>query len=147
MNGRLSLAECKEHLKTVLNDDSVLVGTTKDRNYTTDLAKVWPAVWVGAQRARSLDDGSGYSGQYRQTMRIEIAIRVVLPRFVDGETDAEPRETDLCDRVSAAMLTWQPAGADQGFAWVSSGDGPAAESVLVVDMVFFTEATYARNTP
>jgi len=146
MNGRLSLRECKEHLIAQLSDDTVRVGTTKERNYTADLMRVWPAVWVGAQRAFRLDNGDGYSGQYRQTMRIEIALRVVMPRFVDGETDAEDRETDLCDRVSAAMLTWAPAGADQGFAWVSSGDGPAAESVLVVDMVFFTEVTYARNT-
>ena len=147
MNARLSLSGIAKRLCGQLPDTLGVArtGTCYDRDYLTAFAKTWPAVWVAGQRLTPLDDGRGFSGQFRQHCKIEIAIRLVVQRYADGSTDAEERLNALHDAVADALKDWTPTGADEPLVWVSAADGDATESVMTADLIFSTTCTYARN--
>lgn len=145
MSRRLSLTEIRDRIAGELAD-STYVGTAKDRDYAALFPKTYPAAWVGAQRMRRVDGGSGYTGLIRQTLRTQVAVRVVVQKFADGETDGDARLDALCDRVEAALVGWRPAGADLPLAWEASEDGPPDESLLTADLIFFTTRTYTKRT-
>lgn len=147
MNARLSIAAIATHLRAALSPTLgvVRVGTGYDRDYLTSFAKAWPAVWVAAQRMTRLDDGRGFSGLFRQHCKVEVAVRLVVQRYVDGSTDAEERLNALHDAVADTLKDWTPPGADQPLVWESAQDGDATESLMTADLIFSTTMTYARD--
>lgn len=147
MNARLSLDALRQHLDTALNatPGTVTVGTTYQRSYLKDAGSVFPAVWVGAQRLQPLDDGRGYSGTYRQHVRVDVVVRIVAPRYAAGQMDGEAALNALHDAVSAAMLAYTPAGADEPFVWSGSQDGAPSESVVTTDLIFSATVTYSKE--
>lgn len=149
MNARLSLDAIRAHLDAALNvtPGSVIVGTAYQRNYLTDFGKVYPAVWVGAQRLRPQDDGRGYAGMYRQHAAVDVVIRLVVQRYADGVVDSEGALNALHDSVADAMLAYTPNGASEPFVWQSSQDGPPAESVITADLTFSATVTYSKESP
>lgn len=148
MNARLSLATIADHLRTTLPSalGVARVGTGYDVDYLSAFAKTWPAVWIAAQRLRPIDDGGGYSGYYRQRCRVEVAIRLVVQRQIDGQVDAEARLNALHDAVAGVMCAWQPEGAELPFVWDSAADGEATESLMTADLIFSTSVMYANDT-
>lgn len=147
MNARLSLDAIRQHLDAALNTTpgTVKVGTTYQRSYVTEAASIFPAVWIGAQRLKPEDDGRGYDSLYRQHVRVDVVVRLVVPRYANGQLDGEAALNALHDAVSAAMLAYTPTGADEPFVWSSSQDGPPAESVLTADLIFSATVTYSKE--
>lgn len=143
MNGRLSLASVATRLTNKLT--GVHVGTGYDRDYLTSFARTWPAVWVAAQRLQRMDDGRGWSGQFRQHCKVDVAVRLVVQRYADGSVDGEARLNTLHDAVADALKDWTPAGADTPLVWESAQDGDATESLMTADLIFSTSVTYSRT--
>lgn len=141
MNGRLSLAEIKTRIATKVTG-LTRAGTGYDRDYLVTFPKAYPAVWVLAQRFTPTDDGRGLSSQFRQHGTVEVPIRLVVQRYADGSIDAEDRLNELHNAVSAAVLAWQPTGADEPFVFKQATDGPASESIITADIVVACTATY-----
>ena len=102
MNRRLSLRAIADHLDAVLNavPGTVTVRTALERSYLSDYGKVFPAVWVCGQRLQPLDDGRGLSQIYRQHVRNDIVVRVVVQRYADGVVDPEVELSALHDAVA-----------------------------------------------
>lgn len=144
MNARLSIAAIATHLRAQTALAGVRIGTGYDRDYLTAFPKIWPAVWIAAQRLSRIDDGRAFSGQFRQHCKVDIAVRLVVQRYADGSIDAESRLNALHDAVSDALKDWTPSGADEPLVWESSQDGDATESVMTADLIFSTTLTYAR---
>ena len=107
---RLALSDVVTKLAAEL-DPGIRIGSVTERSYMQDAGKVWPAVWVGGQRADATDDGSRYTGVIRQRVRVLIAVRVVVPRASPGVIDAETELAELVDDVNTALLGWTPPGA------------------------------------
>lgn len=147
MNQRLSLSGIATHLRTQAALAGVHVGTGYDANYLTAFGTTYPAVWVGAQRLTRLDDGRGYTGQYRQHCRVEVVFRLVVQRYAAGEISPEGALNTLHDNVVAALTAYRPAGADDAFVWESCQDGDLSESVMTADLVMSVTTTYASNSP
>lgn len=147
MNARLSLKAIADRLRAHLDAGLGVarVGTCYDRDYLTSFPKAWPAVWVAAQRMTRMDDGRGFSGQFRQHCKVEVAVRLVVQRYADGSTDAETRLNALHDAVADVLKDWTPPGADEPLVWESAADGDANESVMSADLIFSTTVTYARD--
>lgn len=118
------------------------VGSAYALDYLQKYPTTFPAVWFGGQRLSPKSQSQGYSGQYRQGMFADIIARVVVKRVIQGSNDAEERMAVLCDQVSASILGWKMPGADTTFVFNSVNDGPPAEAILAVDLVFRTEVTY-----
>jgi len=90
VNARLTLTDIAARIRTELNDATIHVGTSYDRDYMTAFTKTYPAVWVAAQRLTPIDTGRGYSGLYRQhALDAHECERTRCPRVVAGRT-AEP---------------------------------------------------------
>lgn len=147
MNARLSLAEFVARLDATLNvvPGSVYVSSAHARDYLTAFGKTVPAVWVIAQRLVPHGEGLGASGLYRQRVRIEVMVRIIVERYADGMTNGEAGLNALHDDVADCLKDWTPTGADRALAWVSSTDGAPFEGVLTADLIFFTHATYTRQ--
>ena len=144
MNARLSIATLAATLRATPALAGMRVGTCYDRDYMTAFGKVYPSVWVAAQRMTVLDDGRAYSGQFRQHAKAEVAVRLVVQRYADGSLDAEARLNALHDAVVDALKDFTPPDADQPFVLVSAADGDASEAVMTADIIFSTTVTYAR---
>lgn len=147
MNARLSIAaiadRIRERLPAALG--VLRVGTGYDNDYLSAFPDTWPAVWVAAQRMSRLDDGRGFSGLYRQHCKVEVAVRLVVQRYVEGSTDAEDRLNALHDALADALKDWTPPGADQELVWEYAQDGEATSKLMTADLVFSTSVTYARS--
>lgn len=138
---RLALSDVVTKLAGEL-DPGVRVGSVTERTYMQDAGKVWPAVWVGGQRADATDDGSRYTGVIRQRVRVLIAVRVVVPRASPGVIDAEAELAELVADVNAALLGWTPPGAQLPLTLSSAADELTAESVCSVLLTYQTNMTW-----
>lgn len=147
MNQRLSLSAIADHLRSRPALAGTHVGTGYDADYLTSFGTTYPAVWVGAQRLSRLDDGRGYTGEYRQHCRVEVVFRLVVQRYAAGETNPEAALNSLHNSVVAALTAFRPSGADDAFVWESCQDGDLSESVMTADLVMSVTTTYASNTP
>ncbi len=145
MNSRLSIAAIADHVRTALGASVQRVGTGYDRDYLQSFPKAWPAVWIAAQRLTRIDDGMAFSGVFRQHCKVEVAVRLVVQRYADGQLDGEARLNALHDAVADALKDWTPDGADQPLVWESAADGDATESLMSADLIFSTTVTYARQ--
>lgn len=143
MNARLSLGDIAQRLRGQI--PGVHMGTGYDRDYLTSFARTWPAVWVAAQRLQRMDDGRGWSGQFRQHCKVDVAVRIVVQRYPDGSVDGEARLNALHDAVADALKDWTPPGADTPLVWESAQDGDATESLMTADLIFSTSVTYSRT--
>lgn len=144
MNQRLSLTEIATSIAGQLGS-GVKVGTIYDADYLTTYGKApYPQVWVGGQRNNRVDDGSGYSERFRQKLRIDIALRLIMARYVNGATTTEVNVNTFADQVANAIIATVPTGAEQPFFWNGSQDGPTSETLIVIDQVFTTYTTYQR---
>ena len=145
MNQRIPLSAIAAHLVPLV-PLAERIGTVYDRDYITAMqAQPVASVWIGAQRHTPLDDGGGGSGCYHQRMKCEIALRLIVPRYVEGQIDAESRINALHDQVLAAMRKYQPTEAWKQFVLGTSQDGPATESVCAVDTIFVSEVLYTER--
>lgn len=142
---RLSLKECAARLVAQLADPTITVRTFMDKTYFTDFAKVFPAVWFVGQRMTPMDNGYGYSGQPRQTMKVEIAVRIIVKRFYTETVEVEDELSSLMNRVIDGLKDWAPNGAGRELTLESVTDGPPFEAVIVADLVFVTHVTFARG--
>lgn len=118
-------------------------GTCYDPNYYRDMGKVYPAVWVRAQRFSAVTDGSA-SSLLVQKVKIEIAFTIIVERSVDGEAagGAETRLNAIHDFVTNNVAGYNPTGSFTGFVIASSRDGLASESVMSADVVMSATAIY-----
>ena len=143
-NAAIKLKEIAAYLAAELAGlpTGLIVCTSMERNFLGDYGKVYPAVWVRASRWTPNDDGSGYSGITRQHGTYTVSLTIVTQRYNTGNYDHEPDLTALHDRVSAAMIGWQPTKARTPFVLGPWLDGPEAESVGSRDMIFTCSTTY-----
>lgn len=146
MNTLLLLSGIATHLRAEPALVGVHVGTGRDVNYLVAVPKTWPAVWLIGVHMTPQDDGGGYSGQYRQRLKVTLPVMLIVQRYQDGRTDAEARMAALHDAVAAALTAWQPEGADTPLVWESSRDGEPHDSLLSFQLVFSTTATYTSPT-
>ncbi len=138
---RLALSDVVAKLAAEL-DPEIRVGSVTERAYMQDAGKVWPAVWVGGQRADATDDGSRYTGVIRQRVRVLIAVRVVVPRASPGVIDAEAELAELVANVNDALLGWTPPGAQLPLTLSSAADELTAESVCSTLLQYQTQMTW-----
>ncbi|MBA8886160.1 hypothetical protein FHW12_000351 [Dokdonella fugitiva] len=145
MNQRIPLKTIADHIRPLV-PLAARVGTAYDRDYIQAVQGAPAAVvWVIGQRHTPRDDGGGGAGCYFQRMKVEIAMRLVVPRYLDGEIDAEARMNALHDQVTAAMRKYQPGEAWTQFVLGTSQDGPANESVCTVDVFFTADVLYTER--
>jgi hypothetical protein len=147
MSTSLSLLEFAGRGQSMLT--GVTVSDCYSRDYVKDFGKVYPAVWVLAQRMRrgagGLNDiGGGYSGMERQNFTTEIVLRAVVQRYAAGQTDVGVALNTLVDQVIEAFIGWMPTNSGTPLVVVSRQDGPASESVAFADVVFATTITHTR---
>lgn len=147
---RISLASIKARLAataavTAIAD--IKIGSSFDADYMTEFGKTFPQVWAVAQRQIPMDDGRGFSGQARQTLKVEILVRIVVRREApDGNPyDPEAKLDELQNAVVGALFGWTPPGAREHLTWASSEDGPPWESATSADLRFTTFVADARN--
>lgn len=138
---RIALSDVVTKLAAEL-DDGIRVGSVTERSYMQDAGKVWPAVWVGGQRADATDDGSRYTGVIRQRVRVLIAVRVVVPRASPGVIDAETDLAELVADVNAVLLGWTPPGAQLPLTLSTAADDLTAESVYSTLLQYQTQMTW-----
>lgn len=155
MNTRLSIQGIAGDLRTALatlyvdNQDTareVHVGTIFDRGYLKAAAETFPAVWFGDQRLTGNPDTSG-SRLYRQRVRVEIPLRIIVQRNIDGETDNEQQLTDLFNAVAEAFIDYTPEGATTRLVWESARGAQPGESLLATDVVFSCFVEWQRPYP
>lgn len=122
------------------------IASSLDHDFLSGVGEAtnWPAVWVGAQRSTPIDDGKGYSGRVRQHVRVEIAIRVIVQRYIAGEGSEEDQLNRIADAVADALIGWTPGNGTRPLVWVQSIDGPPEQSVMTADLLFATEITYQQ---
>lgn len=146
MNRRISLQEIATRLREQIDPATGVnqILCALDANYLASVQDVstWPLVIVGAQRSAPIDDGRGYSGRVRQEVRIEFVVRVVVPRYVEGEAEEEDKLNRICDAVADALMGWRPTGTSMPITWVQSIDGPPEQSAMTVDLLFATQVSY-----
>jgi hypothetical protein len=122
------------------------VGHCMQNDYMQAFIDALPGVWVVGQRFLPTEDKSGgYSGNTRQHGRVEIGVRCVMARYVEGSVDAETLLDVLHRATAAALIGWKPTGADKSLLLLSAADGPADNSIVTIDMVFQTEVTYTKG--
>ncbi len=127
----------------------IRVGSVTERNNMQDAGKVWPAVWVGGQRADAMDTGDRFTGVIRQRARVLIAVRVVVARASPGVIDAEPALSDLVKDVNGrsaglGLLGWTPPGANDPLSLLSFVDDLTGESVFSTLLTYQTTVTWQR---
>ena len=145
--GRLSLSEIRDRIaanSTVAATTGIKVGSALDADYFDAFTQSFPAIWVVGQRTTPLDPGDKYSSQFRQSTQCEVAVRVLVKRFIDGDFNRESELNALSNAASAALLGWQPTGSAKPFSWGASQDGEPSNTVMVVDLVFKTEVVYQQ---
>lgn len=146
MNRRISLESIAVRLRQQLAPSLGInrIGSALDFDFLEAVGSSdnWPAVWVGAQRATPIDDGRGYSGRVRQQVRVEIAVRCIVQRYIAAEAAQEAQLNRIADAVCDALMGWTPANAVRPLAWLSSQDGPPEQSVMTTDLLFSTDVTY-----
>jgi len=146
MNRRIELTEIADRMRArlPLSLDIHRIGCAADTDFMDAVGNPdnWPGVWVGGQRSTPLGDGNGFSQRIAQEVRVEIVVRVIVPKHVDGETNQERRLNDISDAVADALIGWRPAGAAKALVWVSSTDGPPEQTVMTADLVFSTQVSY-----
>ncbi len=147
MNARLTLTDIAARIRTELNDATIHVGTSYDRDYMTAFTKTYPAVWVAAQRLTPIDTGRGYSGLYRQHARVEFVVNLVVQRYAENQPEVEAALNELHDAVCAALLGWTPTSASEHVVLVSSQDGPPSQTLSTVSIIFAVTTTYQRTAP
>lgn len=141
MAARLDLAAIAARVDA--QTTGVTCTTSLKRNFLTDFGRVYPAVWVRSQRLTPLDDGDGYAGFFRQHCSVDIALTIVVQRYQTNSYDAETALQALHDSVDAALLNWQPTGADTPFTFGGDLDGDEAESVACRHLVYRATLTKA----
>ena len=142
MNTRLSMRELATYLSGLPAFAGVTVDTIYATRYMKDVYTAMPAVWIMGQNATREDDGRGYSGRARQRMRVQIAIRIVVPRIVENVPDAEPALTALQNAVSDALFGWMPDGAEDHFVWVSASEGRTFDTVVTSVLTFSSTVVF-----
>lgn len=142
---RLRLKTIASHLKALPAFAAVHVGTGYDRDYHTSFGKVYPAVWVGAQRQTRQGDRAG-SREIHQRANAQVVVRLVVQRYANGDIDPETGLDTLHNAVIAGMAGYKPPEAWSTFRFESAQDGPPDESVLTEDIVFEAQTLY-RETP
>lgn len=145
---RLALSDFVAKLAADL-DPGIRVGSVTERSYMQDAGKVWPAVWVGGQRADATDDGSRFTGVIRQRVRVLIAVRVVVPRASPGVIDAETELAELVREVNGTspglgLLGWTPQGANDPLSLSSFVDDITGESVVSTLLQYQTTVTWQK---
>lgn len=142
MIGRLSLAEIKARLVAELAPGPT-IATALERNYLTEYARTFPAVWVCAQRAvaRTGVEEDGSAGWYEQQLAVEFVVRVVVQRYADGVVDNSGALDALINDAHGALCGWTPSNASRPVTLSSAQDGPPHESIMSADLVFRTEIT------
>lgn len=147
MNSRLSLESIAQYLAAQPELAGVDVNTGYDPNYLTEFGNTFPAVWVCAQRMTRLDDGRGYSGQYRQRFRVEVLFRLIVQRYAAGSVRPEAGLNALHDDLTGILTRYRPAGAEDGFVIESSQDGDLSSSIMTCDLVMSVTTTYVSDAP
>ena len=150
MSGRISTREVTARLQSYFAgltpaELDVYVGSVYDNDYATKYPTVLPALWVGGQRQRPLDDGHGVTGRVRQRCSSTVSVRAVFKRFDEGVVDPEDQLNELFDHVTAALFGWTPTNARYPLSWLQSEDGPPSDPMCYVDMYFTTEVLYQKD--
>lgn len=155
MNTRLSITKIADDLRTALaagfvdEDDEpiqVHVGTTFDRDYLTLAEVALPGVWVGDQRMTGNPDTSG-SRLYRQRVKVEIPVRLIVRRAEDGASHNEAQLTALFNAVADALKDYKPEGATTRLTWEAARGAAPGESLLTTDLVFACFVEWQRPFP
>lgn len=150
MNQRISLQEIATRLREQI-DPATGVNTilcALDANYLASVQDVttWPLVIVGAQRSTPIANGRGFTGLVAQLVNVDFVIRVIVPRYVEGEAEEEDKLNRICDAVADAVMGWRPTGASAPVTWQQSIDGPPEQSAMTVDLLFQTQVSYQYST-
>ena len=144
---RLAFQPIIDRITTGLADASIYVSSVLDPQYLTKFGKVWPAVWISAQRFLPTDDGRGITGLARQRGDVQILVRLIVQRYTPSPSaDADTRLGALYNGVCAAVYAWQHPDAEEPFTFQSAVDGPSSEAVCSLDIIFKTQAIYQRTT-
>lgn len=144
---RLAFQPIIDRITTSLADSSIYVSSALDPQYLTKFGKVWPAVWISAQRFLPTDDGRGITGLARQRGDVQILVRLIVQRYTPAPAaDADTRLGALYNAVCAAVYAWQHPDAEEVFTFQSAVDGPSSEAVCSLDIIFKTQAIYVRKT-
>lgn len=142
MNTRLSMRELATYIKSLPAFAAVTVDTIYAHDYVSRVVTAMPAVWIIGQNSTRIDEGRAYTQKPRQRMRVEIAIRIVVPRVTANVPDAEPALTTLQNAVSDALFAWMPTGAEDHFVWVSANEGRTFDTVVTSVLVFSTTVVF-----
>ena len=147
-NQRISLESIAVRLRQQLAPSLGInrIGSSLDFDFldAVGTAENWPGVWVGAQRSTPIDDGRRFSGRMRQYVRVEIAVLVIVQRYVAAEASQESLLNRICDAVADALIGHQPTNAAEPLVWVQSQDGQPEQSVMTADLIFATTVSYER---
>lgn len=122
-------------------------GTSFDADFIQKFPRTFPAVWVIGSRARARDDGRGHTAMLRQHCEVEVALRLVVQRFINNDNVAESRLQTLHDQVTNALIGWTPPNAEYPLTWRSFYDGASSDAIIVADMILATQITYSRALP
>lgn len=144
MNQRINLVEVAARIAANVSP-TITVGTAFDANFISTFGKAFPAAWVVGQRARPMDDGRGYSGYFRQNLRVEVVVRIVVQKTPDTD-DVDARLSSLQNAVSDALIGWKPTNAARTLAWDLAQDGPPHEGVVTADLIFVTQTVYVKQS-
>lgn len=142
MNSRVKLQDVADKLALAL--PGTKVGTAYDADFISTFGRVFPAAWVVGQRLRPADNGRGYAGYYRQTVNVEIVVRIVVQKTPDTD-DVDTRLSSLQNAVADALIGWKPTNAARHLVWDLAQDGPPHEGVVTADLIFVTQVVYTKN--
>lgn len=153
---RIPLQDIADRLRAVvtalgldIGPDPVTVGTCLDPDFAKGFPTQYPKIWVGGQRLRPIDNGTGGLTEHtRQNMRSEILIQTVVQRLPPASVstvDVETRMTVLENVVNQAMFGWKHPIARYPFGWALEIDGPAYEPIATLNMTFMTQLVYQSN--
>jgi hypothetical protein len=143
MTVRANFEEFKERLTigdwcaSVQSADELHIGSSFDQNFLKDFKNLRPAVWLLTQSAYSLgnEQNSGYAQEFRQRSRIDVVLRLVVARAVDGLYNNEEQLTTLFNAVVNRLFTWRPLYSESNVFYVAHEDGPVNEAFMTVDLV------------
>lgn len=145
MNGRISFNDGRDYLQGLGDFAGVHVGTCYDSDYLSKFPETSPAVWFAGQQSVKMDDGRGFTGHARQNVRVEVALRVCVPRLREGTFNAEDALEELVNKVTSAMYGWTITGARDHFVLERTKDGLTFQSIIVADLVFSATFTFNKQ--
>jgi hypothetical protein len=113
------------------------IGSSYDVNFADGFKRLKPAVWILGQNSYAIGDESenGYTQIMRIRTRIELVLRLVVARGIQGTWNNEAEMKLLYDAVVDRLFNWVPTDAESSVFFVAAEDGDPNNTFVTVDLV------------